>query len=64
MQIPLLPYTTAYEWTAGRRQPPPWLQPIILSIVNASRSRKKSARPLTMAIDTPSPACNPENAAG
>jgi hypothetical protein len=27
------PRSTAYEWKDGRRQPPAWLQPILLAVI-------------------------------
>jgi DNA-binding transcriptional regulator YiaG len=33
------PRATAYQWKDGRRQPPAWLQPILLAVIVAAQKR-------------------------
>lgn len=37
------PRSTAYEWKDGRRQPPAWLQPILLAVIVAAQKRHNKA---------------------
>jgi len=43
------PRATAYQWKDGRRQPPAWLQPILLAVI--AREAKKHNK-ASLATDT------------
>ncbi len=44
------PRATAYQWKDGRRQPPAWLQPILLAVIVAAQKRhNKTEKPTTTA---------------
>ncbi|MEK0448759.1 MAG: hypothetical protein RL088_1027 [Verrucomicrobiota bacterium] len=44
------PRATAYQWKDGRRQPPAWLQPILLSVI--ARGTRKRHNKASLATDT------------
>lgn len=43
------PRSTAYEWLAGRRQPPEWQQSVFLKVIAAHSKRHNKA---SLATDT------------